>query len=411
MTFSLPSDALFLRGDAFYTLVQDCCGSEVLELLQFQLLDSSTSFLETDDVLYILQFEFDQTVSLKDRLGISIRDDNNKYSFVVMPGIRLKLEKFVRSLRRLQHAETFSPPTDEPLRVSSELQQQHPFLTELITCLKSNALSSFVLDFLAGLVSNSLGAKNTNRYQQSVKDFAASLYILGERNAYEFVRINLPGSIPSLSSLQTIVSSSAQHFAEGEFQYDRLKNFIAPLGCKYAFCGEDSTGIIPKVCYDARSNCFVGFTLPLNDGFPFSGYFSTNSLSKLEEWHQNVNKSHLLNVHVLQALRPTDQSTPSPFLLAAYGTNGRYSAEDVLKRWTRIFSSCLAQNVRILGFSGDCDPRIMKAMRDSMGFFSARNTGFEEHPNHFNLTLFQVSRPTRREQRPSLSFRTIAGSF
>ena len=310
-----------------------------------------------------------------------------------MPGARLKVEKFVRSLRLLQSAETFSPSISEPLTVPPQLLQQHPFLIDLISSLKSNALSSFVLDFLANLVSNSMCAKSTFRYKQSVKDFAACLYILGGRNLYEFVRINLPGSLPSLTSLKTMVFSSEHRFAEAEFQYNRLKNFIAPLDCKYAFCGEDSTGIIPKVCYDVRSDCFVGFTLPLNDGFPASRYFSTNSLSKLEEWHENVDKSNLLNVHVIQAIRPTNQMTPPPFLLAAYGTNGRYSADDVLKRWTCIFNTCLTREITILGFSGDGDPRILKAMRDSMGFFSTRNTGFEEHPNHFNMILFRVSKP------------------
>ncbi|CAF1354825.1 unnamed protein product [Rotaria sp. Silwood1] len=34
-------------------------------------------------------------------------------------------------------------------------------------------------------------------------------------------------------------------------------------------------------------------------------------------------------------------------------------------------------------FSADCDPKQMKAMRDSMGF--------EEHPNRFEISLLKVS--------------------
>ncbi|CAF5163939.1 unnamed protein product, partial [Rotaria sp. Silwood1] len=67
----------------------------------------------------------------------------------------------------------------------------------------------------------------------------------------------------------------------------------------------------------------------------------------------------------------------------AYGINSKYTAKDVLDRWSSIFDSCMNQNIRILGISADCDPKQMKAMRDSMGF--------EEHPNRFEISLLKVS--------------------
>ena len=160
---------------------------------------------------------------------------------------------------------------------------------------------------------------------------------------------------------------------------------------KYAFCGEDSTSVVPKVSYDSCSNSFVGFTLPLNNGFPCARYFSPNSLSTLEKWYEEVDKSFLINVHVIQAVCSIGQPSPSPFLLAAYGTNSKYTSQDILERWSSIFDSCMTQNIRILGFSADCDPKQMKAMRDSMGFSSKFQTGFEEHPNHLEISFFKVS--------------------
>jgi hypothetical protein len=309
-----------------------------------------------------------------------------------MPGIRLKLEKFIRSLRcLLLPIDSSSSSTTTPLTISSELLQQHPFLADLIYCLQSKLLTDFSLDFISNMLSNLTRSKHSFRYEQSVKDFAASIFILGGCHVYEFIRLNIPGSIPSLTSLGSTLSSSKYNFIEGEFQYERLQDFISSTDCKYAFCGEDSTSVIPKVSYDTRSNCFVGFTLPLKNGFPCARYFAANSFSELETWHDQVDKSSLINVHVIQALRHVNQISPAPFLLAAYGTNCKYTFQDILNRWFRIFESCMTRHIRILGFSTDCDPKNMKAMRVSMGFFSNLQTGFEDHPNYLEISLLKVS--------------------
>lgn len=392
MTFLLPRDVLSAHGNYFYDVVKEFCGPEPLELLKFQLIDSSMDLLEVDDVFLILQIESNQTTSLKEILGIPNRNQLGEYSFYVLPGIRLKLERFIHSLRAvLPPIDSSSSSTGTSLTISFELLQQYPFLIDLIHCLEANLLTDFSLAFVSNMLSNLTSSKHSFRYEQPVKDFAASIFILGGRNVYEFIRQNIPGSIPSLPSLRSALTSSKYHFIEGEFQYERFKDFISSGNCNYAFCGEDSTSVVPRVSYDTRSNCFVGFTLPLKDGFPCSRYFSANSLSELETWHDQVEKSSLINVHVIQAISPVNQISPPPFLLAAYGTNSKYNAQDILNRWAKIFDSCMAQNVRILGFSTDCDPKNLRAMRDSMGFFSKLQTGFEDHPYHFEISLLKVS--------------------
>ena len=101
--------------------------------------------------------------------------------------------------------------------------------------------------------------------------------------------------------------------------------------------------------------------------------FSTNSLFKLETWHNEVDKSSLLNTHVIQAIcLITLFPPPPPFLLSTYGTNGKYTAKDVLSRWITIFDLCMGQNIRILGFMSDCDSKNLKAMCDSMVFLFQR---------------------------------------
>ncbi|CAF2109437.1 unnamed protein product [Rotaria magnacalcarata] len=334
--------------------------------------------------------ESDRTVALKELLGVSGKDQVGNYSFFVMPGIRLKIAKFIRSLRSLlPSTNSSSQSTIKTSTISSDLLQQYPFLNDLIYCLESNLLNDLTLDIISNMISNLVHSKNLFRYKQSVKDFAACLYILGGRTVVEFIRLNIPGFIPSLPSLRPMLQSSKYHFIEGVFQYDHLADFIKPFNCKYAFCGEDSTSVVPKVSYDTLSDYFVGFTLPLKHGFPCPRYFSTNSFGELENWYNEVDVSFNINVHIIQGLFSIGQTSPPPFLLGAYGTNSKYTALDVLKRWINIFDLCMAQNLRILGFSTDCDTRYMKAMRDSMGFFSKFETGFENHPDHFEISMLQ----------------------
>jgi hypothetical protein len=393
MNFSLPTDALSFRGDSFHLMIEEFCGKEVVDLLQFQLIDNSMSLIETNDPFFILQFESDRTTSIKEALGISCTDEHGNYSFFVMPGIRLKLEKLIRSLHELITPTTRSSSLLKSLTLSSELVKKYPFLIDLIYCLESNLLTNFSIDFLSNWMSNIAStSKNSFRYSQSIKDFAASLYILGGATLYEFLRLNIPASVPNLTSVRSMLSSFKHQFIEGEFQYSRFQELVHPLGCKYAFCGEDSTAVIPKVNYDSRSNSFVGFTLPLKNGFPCCQFYSTDSLDELESWHNQMEKSSLLNIHVIQALSSRNQITLSPFLLAAYGTDNRYKAYDVLSRWSRIFDVLMAQNIRILGFSTDGDPKNLRAMRNSMAFFTKDQTIFLNHPNIFMISSLKVNK-------------------
>ena len=270
---------------------------------------------------------------------------------------------------------------------------QYPFLVDLVFCLESNLLTDFSIKFLSTWMFNlARTCKSSFRYPTSVKEFSSALYILAGPNAFEFVRLNIPGSIPSLTSVRSMLSSSEYQLAEGEFQYSRFQELIRPLDCKYAVCREDCTSVVPKVSYNKRTNSFVGFTLPLQDGFPRCQFYSTNSLEELESWHQAAQKSSLLNIHVLQGLTSQSQTPISPFLLAAYGTNGKYCAPDVLSRGSRSFDVMMAKGVRILGFSTDCDAKNLRAMRDAMAFFTSNDNPFLKHPHLFTISSLQVNK-------------------
>ena len=92
MTFPLPANSLYLYADSFYNVVKQFCGDEAVELLKFQLIDTSMNLLEVDDIFSILNFESDRTAALKEKLGLPCKDEFGNYSFFVMPGIRLKIK-------------------------------------------------------------------------------------------------------------------------------------------------------------------------------------------------------------------------------------------------------------------------------------------------------------------------------
>ena len=73
-------------------------------------------------------------------------------------------------------------------------------------------------EFINAITYNLTKPNNHFRYSDSIKDFAFSLYILGGKLTYEFVRLNLPGSLPTLTILHSLISNSNMRISEAEFR-------------------------------------------------------------------------------------------------------------------------------------------------------------------------------------------------
>ena len=193
---------------------------------------------------------------------------------------------------------------------------------------------------------------NHFQYSDTIKNFALSLYILGGKLTYEFIRLNLPGSLPNLTVLNTLFSNTDAKISEAEFRFDQLYKHFENLNVQYAFGSEDATGVIKKIKYDSTTNTFNGFSTPLDRRVPIKEYYQTDSYDTLKFWCNSIDKSSLLNVHMIQPVQPSNTNTiPSPFLLSAYGIDNTATANDVLHRWWYIFNQCLQRNVRIIGVS------------------------------------------------------------
>lgn len=64
------------------------------------------------------------------------------------------------------------------------------------------------------------------RYDSIVRQFASSLYIRGGRTAYEFVRLNIPGFLPSTQTIQSTIVASEDLLAEDLFNYDGMRDYF-----------------------------------------------------------------------------------------------------------------------------------------------------------------------------------------
>ncbi|CAM4866515.1 unnamed protein product [Rotaria socialis] len=212
--------------------------------------------------------------------------------------------------------------------LSFDFINKHPLLKSLILWFQqlgndggiNKDKHGFLIGFIDAITNNLTKSRNHFRYSDTIKNFALSLYILGGKSTYEFIRLNLPGSFPSVTILNRLISNANAKISEAEFRFSQLQKHFDDHNLQYAFGSEDATSIIKKIKYDSTTNTFNGFPTPLDRGVPIKEYYRADSFDKLKSWFDSDDKSSLLNVHMIQPVPPTNQNIiPSPFLLSAYG--------------------------------------------------------------------------------------------
>ena len=372
---SLPHDVLSYRDEPFYELVRNQCGVVIEEIFKLQKIRSVQSLLRIDDVLAFINYDSADLHDVKQK--VAFRLSNGKYQ--IKCDVITEIDLFLRALKDTKDDPVESRPVDQaddPVKISQDLLRAHPILISLIQYFSTREIDDdgigtcFLKSFLENITQNLPRSKCSYRYNAHVQRFAVSLFILAGRNAYNFVRMNIPCALPSISTVQLLIDKEDGRMIEGDFRFGTLKRHLASADTDIPFCSEDCTAVVSEVSYDANSNSFVGFSLPLDNGLPIREYYRTESLAQLKNWFATVDKSNLLNIHMVQPIASIGQKS-SPFIVSAYGTNSRYTSLDILRRWIWIFEQCLGQGIRIIGFSTDGDPKYMKAMKLISGFFAS----------------------------------------
>lgn len=124
---------------------------------------------------------------------------------------------------------------------------------------------------------------------------------------------------------------------------------------------EDSTRIVGRIQYDSVTNQLIGFVPPINvEGMPIPLSFpATNAETILCHFTSGNEVSNFLNVVMAQ---PLNQNA-APFCLLVYGTDNKYTTNDVIKRWKFIKKELKKINIDVYTMSTDADPRYSFAMR------------------------------------------------
>lgn len=389
---SLSPDLFMLKGNAFYDFLESEFSFEIKEIARLQGYSSARSLLHSHRNLldFIHIKSNDPTLIVIKHLAAFYQNDD---TWTIKAGIQYDAEQLMSAVIRLEELETTSR-YDGSILVSNDVLCRFPWLKNLIIFCQNSCLVedrndlNFLSSFIENLSNNLVKSPNRYRYSDEIEQFALVLSILGRRQVYEYARINLPGSLPSLTTLSTIFNQYREQLLEGEFRFDSMKNQFESMKVKYAFAAEDCTSVIRKVCYDGWSNSFVGFCPRLqNDGFPQLSSFAIESLSDLEIAFETESLSSLLNVYAIRPITSESQHS-SPFVLSAFGSDNKFQTHHVIARWLKIFDESLKRGIRILGFSSDCDSRYLRTMRLVTNFFaSLPNVDLRQSPNVYKVDI------------------------
>ena len=109
------------------------------------------------------------------------------------------------------------------------LQTAHSQRTER----KISNISPLLKQLLMNAEKNAQKLPQQRRHEQVLKKFATSLFIFSGPLTYQFLYCNLPEALPSLRTVQRIVSCEYQPLHKGEFRYDELlvhlNSYNAPM--------------------------------------------------------------------------------------------------------------------------------------------------------------------------------------
>jgi len=145
--------------------------------------------------------------------------------------------------------------------------------------------------------------------------------------------------------------------------FDELLAHLNSYGAtKTIAIAEDATRVIARAQYDQETDRVVGFVLPCDgNGLPIVDSFIASSFLAIEIMFKNNEIAKFAYVYMAQALSLHVRA----FCLACLGTDNRFSADDILKRWKHIYLEYRKRDITIVSYGADGDSRALKAMKSS----------------------------------------------
>lgn len=144
-----------------------------------------------------------------------------------------------------------------------------------------------------------------------------------------------------------------------------------------------------RIQYDSKTDGIIGFPLPLtpSTGLPVVGQFEATNAKRIYQIFSTEDKCKYAYVVISQSLAPK----AAPFCICAFGTNNKFKYSDIRNRWRTMKNIAREHGIQILGFSGDGDSRILKAMRYEtiIPISNDFNTWFQINPDIFESCYIQ----------------------
>lgn len=272
-------------------------------------------------------------------------------------GDRILILRLVEYAKAIQHNEKVVPNEKESnentLAVNSRNHDEFPTRTHF-----------FLNRMLETANRNASGPKNGYRYDDDMKSFAAYYRLLSGPLAYKTLQKNLPCALPALPTVNRHIHKTNCHVIEGIPRFDELNQYLEQRKHeKVVTLSEDGTRIVGRIQYDKYTNQLIGFTLPLNknNGLPVPFSFPARNAPEIMQHFSEINTTSVL-VNVIMA-RPISTNPPPAFCLLIYGTDNKYTAEDVCNRWQYITKKLKELGIKVLCISSDSDPRYNTAMK------------------------------------------------
>ena len=219
---------------------------------------------------------------------------------------------------------------------------------------------------------------NGNRHNGVVKKFGAALYCLIGRSGYELIQQNLGSALPSLSTVQRLVSS--RKIEEGHFYFKELKQHLRQwCASPYVHIHIDDTRIKDYLEYESFTDKFIGFCLLLTEGIPNPESFHFQTFEEIKTAYETVPRAKY--AHCIVA-KPVDILCPS-FILCVMGTDSRYSNKEVISRWHHVSSKLKEVGITVVSNGADGAGPFLRAMVLESKLFTVSSQLSESWPFFF----------------------------
>ena len=233
---SLPDDFLFYSDDRFYDFVANSVGEIEMDILRIQCIGNVRTTLHVPDVFDFFRLNCEETADLKAK-ACFITDDGIA---VVRRGIRSNMEHFISLLRTHYSLPSINGDSSSPAGAFTQLSydsRYHSlnFVARSNSSNQKNSSTSFSHVFVDNLMQNMNRSSNNYQYDPLVEKFASALHIMAGNNAYEFIRMNLPGSSPSPTTLKQYARNMNMSLIESEFRFLPLKDYLLSIDSKFVF--------------------------------------------------------------------------------------------------------------------------------------------------------------------------------